>query len=146
MNAHAIFPIANMLALIGWLLLVIVPRKSWTPWVSSVLIMLLLGILYTFMLLTSFGATEGGFGSLEEVRLLFQDDRALLAGWVHYLAFDLFLGSWITKDAQKHRIAHWMILPCLFFTFMAGPVGVLLYYVIRLAKTKDWMPQNFSHA
>ena len=62
---------------------------------------------------------------------MFSQRGALLAGWVHYLAFDLFVGAWIVATAPKYGIAHWLVLPCLFFTLMAGPVGLLLYFILR---------------
>ncbi|MCE9600023.1 MAG: DUF4281 domain-containing protein [Spirochaetia bacterium] len=83
--------------------------------------------------LHSFGKTQGGFGSLEGVSLLFQNPYALLAGWIHYLAFDLFVGSWISAHAAKHSISRFLILPCQFLTFMFGPVGLLSYLLLRLA-------------
>jgi len=52
-------------------------------------------------------------------------DELLLAGWVHYLAFDLFIGSWEVEDAAANGIPHWLLLPCLFLTLMVGPVGLL---------------------
>jgi hypothetical protein len=60
----------------------------------------------------------------------------LLAGWVHYLFFDLFVGSFEVRDAQRHAISHVILLPCLLFTFMLGPIGFLLYLVVRAVKTR----------
>lgn len=55
----------------------------------------------------------------------------LLAGWVHYLAFDLFIGSWEVRDAQRHGLSHLLVVPCLALTFLFGPVGLLLYLGLR---------------
>ncbi len=64
-------------------------------------------------------------------RLLFSNRWVLLAGWIHYLCFDLFIGSWQVRDAAANNISHWLVIPCLFLTFMFGPVGLLLYFALR---------------
>lgn len=80
------------------------------------------------------GAPAGAnFATLDGVAALFSQRGALLAGWVHYLAFDLFIGSWEVEDAGRRGLAHWLVLPCLFLTLMAGPVGLLLYLVLASA-------------
>ena len=83
------------------------------------------------------------FGSLSGVMSLFQDPKSVMAGWVHYLAFDLWIGSWEIGDARKHGINRWFVLPCLLFTFMLGPVGLLLYLILRSALTKKITHENF---
>ena len=79
-----------------------------------------------------FGQAEGGFGSLADVMQLFTNKNAALAGWIHYLAFDLFVGSWEVKDAQERGVSHWFVVPCLFLTFLLGPIGFLAYHAVRL--------------
>jgi hypothetical protein len=69
------------------------------------------------------------------VARLFENPWMLLAGWTHYLAFDLWIGSWEVRDARAHRIPHWLVLPCLFLTFMFGPAGWLLYVIVRGARS-----------
>jgi len=59
-----------------------------------------------------------------------------LAGWVHYLAFDLFIGSWEVRDANRHGIPPWAIIPSLILTFLFGPMGLLLYFLIRIARIR----------
>jgi hypothetical protein len=66
----------------------------------------------------------------------FSNDWHLLAGWVHYLAFDLFIGSWQVRDAQKHRVPHLAVVPGLILTFLFGPVGLLLYRTIRFLRIR----------
>ena len=101
----------------------------------SLIIPIILGVTYAYLMFSFSGSAseDGGFGSLAEVKALFGVDALLLAGWIHYLAFDLFVGAWIVRDAQKEWISHWLVLPCLFFTLMAGPFGLLLYLVLRAA-------------
>jgi hypothetical protein len=58
----------------------------------------------------------------------------LLAGWTHYLAFDLIVGSWEVRDARERGISHWLVVPCLALTFMFGPVGFLAYQALRAGR------------
>jgi hypothetical protein len=121
-----------MLATAGWLLLVFLPRQRWTArLVCPVVIPLLIALLYLWLVATTFGRTQGGFGSLADVSRLFQNPWALLAGWIHYLAFDLFVGSWEVRDAQRVGVRHLFVVPCLALTFLFGPVGLLLYFALR---------------
>jgi hypothetical protein len=132
MSPEQLFSLCGMLVLPGWLLLVFLPRWKWTArLVCPVVIPLILACVYLWLVATTFGRTPGGFGSLAEVSQLFQNPRALLAGWIHYLAFDLFIGSWEVRDAQRVGLHHLLIVPCLVLTFLFGPVGLLLYFVLR---------------
>jgi hypothetical protein len=134
MSLEAIFSLASALAMLGWLGLVFVPK--WAPareLIPSVIVPVMLALIYTFLMLSfrDEASVDGGFGTLAEVKALFTVDALLLAGWIHYLAFDLFIGAWILRDSQAHQINHFLILPCLFFTLMAGPFGLLLYLALR---------------
>ena len=71
------------------------------------------------------------------MRKLFGRDELLLAGWVHYLAFDLFIGAWESRDSQRLEIPRLVMSPCYLMTFMLGPIGLLFYFAIRTAKTKS---------
>jgi hypothetical protein len=136
MNAEIIFSAANYTAMIGWLLLVFAPRRVWARKILfSGAIPLILSAAYLILIVLFFGRTEGGFGSLAAVTKLFTNQWVLLAGWIHYLAFDLFIGSWEVKDAQARGISHWFVIPCLILTFLLGPVGFLLYHILRLVVT-----------
>ena len=77
-----------------------------------------------------------GFGSLDQVFAIFQNPGMVLAGWIHYLAFDLFIGSWEVRDARRIGIHHVLVIPCLVGTFLVGPVGLLLYLLLRLGMKK----------
>ena len=134
MTPEAIFGWTNTLALLGWVLLVFLPMWRWSArLVSGVVIPLVIGIAYAFLIGTNFFGAEGGFGSIEDVRALFANDALLVAGWAHYLAFDLFVGAWEVRDARNNGISHFLVIPCLVLTFMLGPVGLLLYMAIRAA-------------
>jgi hypothetical protein len=138
MTAEQVFSLANTTALLGWLLLVVLGPRRWVAsLITGAVVPLLFAILYAGLFIAHWGETPGGgFGSLAQVSTLFSNHWILLAGWVHYLAFDLFIGSWEVRDAQAHQISHWFVIPCLFLTFMLGPTGLLLYFIIRLAKTR----------
>lgn len=137
MKAEQIFSIASSIAMVSWILLAISPRWIVTRKVIiSGAIPLLLSVAYLILIVLFFGKADGGFGSLAGVMKLFTNEWAVLAGWIHYLAFDLFVGVWETKDAQEKGISHWFVIPCLFLTFMLGPIGFLLYCVLRLFLAK----------
>jgi hypothetical protein len=132
MSADKLFSICNSVALAGWLLLVFAGRRHWVAWLTTgVILPLLFAVAYLALLVAHFGETKGGFGSLTDVAALFSNHWMLLAGWIHYLCFDLFIGSWEVRDAEERGVSQWLVLPCLFFTFMFGPVGLLLYFAIR---------------
>ncbi len=135
-NLEQFFSIASSAALIGWVLLLVAPLRrdaavAGARWVAA----LLCGFYLTMLIvgLTSGNGPPAGasFNSLAGVRLLLSSPEAALAGWVHYLAFDLFIGAWEVADAPTSRVPHWMLLPCLALTFVAGPVGLLLYLILR---------------
>jgi hypothetical protein len=132
MEAEALFSIASTAVVPGWLLLVFLPSWKWTTrLVTSVLLPSLLALLYVYLIATHWAGAEGGFGSLTDVGRLFDDPALLLAGWVHYLVFDLFVGTWEVRDAQRLGISQLLVVPCLVLTFLFGPIGLLLYFVLR---------------
>jgi hypothetical protein len=131
MSADQLFQIASTLVLPGWLLLILAPRWRYTMPVAAVGLPLLLAVLYAVLIGQHWGEGEGGFGTLDEVTKLFANRYVLLGGWIHYLAFDLFIGAWEVRDAQKHQLPHLAVVPCLLLTFMFGPAGLLLYFVLR---------------
>jgi hypothetical protein len=67
---------------------------------------------------------------------VFSSQGKLLGGWLHYLAFDLFVGRWMIDDALELKRSRWVVLPCLLFTFLCGPVGLLLYFALRIWKSR----------
>jgi hypothetical protein len=137
MDLEQLFSMAGLLAVSGWLLLVILPRYALVQLVAGVAIPLVLSVGYLILIVLHFRGAEGGFGSLADVATLFQKPELLLAGWIHYLAFDLFIGAWETRDAQSSGLPHLVVIPCLVMTFMLGPIGLLFYFAIRIAKTRE---------
>lgn len=136
MKAESLFQICNTAAPLGWLLMAVAPRWSWTrKIVLSGLFPLVLGVVYLGIIVTKFGESEGNFSSLEGVSLLFANPYALTAGWIHYLSFDMFIGAWEVTDSQRMSIAHWKVIPCLILTFLFGPIGLICYFILRLIST-----------
>lgn len=133
MQPDALFQIVNPLVLPGWALLLFAPKWRWTQTIAAVALPLLLAAAYlvTLAVALSGGTGEGGFNSLAGVAALFRNPMALLAGWIHYLAFDLFIGSWQVRDSARRGLSHWLVAPCLALTFLFGPVGLLLYFALR---------------
>jgi hypothetical protein len=128
------FGYAGQLAMIGWLILILLPRRfKWLFFVPQYLIPMALGLLYGGLALTTYFTSDGGYNSLGGVRALFENDYMLLAGWVHYLAFDLFIGAWIAKNADALGISRLLQAPILIATFMFGPVGLVLFFCMRAA-------------
>jgi len=131
--ASSIFSVVNLVALVGWVLLAVFPRRPLPSLVASRIVPALLAGAYVAILASVWGRSPGGFSSLEAVSQLFDNRWMLLAGWTHYLAFDLFVGSWMVQDAREHGIPHAPLLPLLFMTFMFGPAGWLAYLGVRAA-------------
>ena len=137
MSPDMIFSTTNLIVLPGWLLLLFLPRWKHTPTlVTALIIPLFLAAVYSILIVTRFGGSQGGFGSLADVSLLFRDPYLLLAGWIHYLAFDLFIGAWEVREARRLGIGHLFVVPCLVVTFLFGPAGLLLFFIVRLTVAK----------
>lgn len=134
MTPDQIFSIANVLALAVWILLIVLPRQRWVSTVVAPIVMpAIFAAIYVGILATQWVGSSGGFSSLADVGRLFSQPWLLLAGWVHYLAFDLFVGSWEVRDARERGIPHLAVVPCLLLTFMVGPAGWLAYSCLRPA-------------
>jgi hypothetical protein len=131
MNLETVFSVASMLATVGWVVLALIPRRFLWPVRAARLVALALAFGYVALLATFFARGEGGFGSLAGVGQLFQEPGLLLAGWVHYLAFDLLVGSWEREEAIRIGLGPLMLLPSLFLTFMFGPAGWLCFLGLR---------------
>jgi hypothetical protein len=133
-NPGQLFKICNLVAASGWLILILAGRRRWAAGiVTGYAIPLVLGTFYTGLVAFHWGKTPGGFGSLDAVASLFTNPWMLLASWVHYLAFDLFIGSWQVRDAGERNIPHILAIPALVVTFLFGPAGLILYFVTRTA-------------
>ena len=143
MGWNALFSITNAVAIVAWIALAALPRR---PAVLSLVMYAGVGLLclaYAAMFVALFGGLVDPIRvagappadptdySVPGLRALFMSDGGIVLGWTHYLAFDLFVGLWIAKDADHKGFSRWLQLPILFLTLMAGPFGLLTWLVIR---------------
>lgn len=137
----ALFSFTNALAMAAWAVLAFLPRK---PLAHSVILFLGVGLLcLTYAVLFALvlggladpvslpGAGQPGFGSIPAVQAIFQSQGGAVIGWTHYLAFDLFTGLWIARDADAKGFSRLVQLPFLAATFLAGPIGLLAWLLVR---------------
>jgi len=142
MNLETVFSFANSLAFLCWLFLFVLYQKKWVYKVLYSFVLTLLALIYLGFIFKGIGGnSQGGFDTLANVKLLFTTDEAVLAGWIHYLVFDLFLGMWMCFDGDLRGINRWVLLPCLMLTFLLGPIGFLLYLIVRIGYEKKY-PQH----
>ncbi len=138
MPLDLLFRIASTLALAGWLILAVCPWQRPLAVFTARLIAAVLCGGYFAVLVHALGHGPApdwrAFNSLDGVMRLLGSREAALAGWVHYLAFDLFAGAWEAESAPTARVPHAALLVCLFLTFMAGPVGLLSYLLLAAAR------------
>lgn len=143
----ALFDTAGAVAMAGWLALglgVAFRLPLLRDRVAGFAIPLALATLYTALVAINWWSAEGGFGSLADVAALFRSEWMLLAGWVHYLAYDLFVGAWIARDAEARGAQRWLMIPILPLAFLFGPVGFLLWIMIRTAVAGPAAQPRFS--
>ena len=136
MNPETVFSAVSILAFVAWLPLVFLPKAWWVDTVIGRIVPLVFASIYVAILVTNLGRGPGDFNSLAGVSALFSNPWALLAGWIHYLAFDLLIGLWEVRDATSRGIRHLAVIPCLVLTFLFGPAGWLLYQAVRSYKMK----------
>jgi hypothetical protein len=131
MELETFFSLASAVATIGWLILAATPKRWGWPVRVARIVAVALAFGYAALLASFWTTGEGGFGSLAQVAQLFQAPGLLLAGWVHYLAFDLLVGSWEREEAVRIGLSHWLLVPSLFLTFMFGPAGWITFLGLR---------------
>ncbi|MCP9748900.1 ABA4-like family protein [Lacihabitans sp. CS3-21] len=138
MDAASIFSLGNSCILLGWILLIFLPNWKYTQ--ASILngLIVLYAVVYTYLILKDIGDFRAdSFSSLANVKALFQNDNAVAAGWFHYLAFDLFVGAYIVRKSIALGITRVFYTLALPFTFMFGPMGYLIFFIIKSLKTKS---------
>lgn len=138
MDWGLVFKIVNLLAAIGWIGLILLPR--W-PALLSAILYLGVGLLCLIYAVGLIGVVSGlipnpggggmDFTSIAGIRALFATDGGVTIGWTHYLAFDLFTGLWIARDADAKGISRFLQAPVLLLTFLAGPLGLGIWLLAR---------------
>ncbi len=134
MNPNSTFLLLNQAALVGWLVLaagVIFRQRGLVDFVAGRAVPFALGVVYSVLIAAGWGSAEGGFSSLDGVRSLFRSDWLLVAGWVHYLAFDLFVGAWIARTTLGEGLPRLVLVPILPLTFLFGPAGFVAFEITR---------------
>ena len=130
MTATDVFSLANLIVMPMWLLMIFLPKWKATRFLMNYKIVpLILSLVYALYIVIAMRIGGGmDFGSLASVMALFTEENAVLAGWVHYLAFDLLVGMWMIKQNENLGIHQLLMAPCLLATFMLGPVGFFTIY------------------
>lgn len=142
-NGEQLFPLTNVV-LPAWLLLCFAPNWKYTHMIAWIPIFIH-AILYLVSIIAILQQdSSGSFTSLEGIVQLFSDPNTVFIGWIHYVSFDLFVARAISLDAIQHTSSYlqYVILmgPCLFLCLMAGPVGLVLYAILKMIffnKTKE---------
>ena len=137
MDLERIFSLCSLLALAGWIALLAAPLSR-VPLIRAARVTSgALALTYLIQLFTITQPVQGGsFSTLAGVSALFSMPGNVMLGWTHFLAFDLFIGSWEAEDAAASGVPHWLLIPCLGLTLMFGPIGLLLYFFIRTVKIR----------
>lgn len=131
---ETIFSLSNLLALPFWGLMILAPRWRWTTTVMRSLIpVAAFGALYAVLLISQIGGAAGGLlaPTAAGIAALLGTPAGATVGWIHFLAFDLFVGRWAYLDSRERGMSAWLASPILVFIFMAGPLGLLLYLAAR---------------
>lgn len=132
MSMETLFAISSPIAMLGWIALIISPIiPKWSDRIATYISPGLLSLAYMSLILAFWANAEGGFDTLANVQLLFTQSEIAMAGWLHYLAFDLFMGAWIVREARKASISHWFIIPILPMTLLFGPIGFVLFLALK---------------
>jgi len=132
MSLDTIYILANVLAISGWIaLLVSVFLAEKVSLFASRFVPVVLASVYTVLMLNLLPFKGGGFESLASLAKLFAQPEIALVGWIHYLAFDLFIGAWQVQTAKLEALPKLLIVPALLLTFLLGPLGLLFFLVVR---------------
>jgi Domain of unknown function (DUF4281) len=131
MTNDSIFSLANFGAMAGWLLLALAPLRRGPIILAARAVGGVLAVLYTgFILAALTGGAPMDFTKLSGLAASFSNPSVMLVGWIHYLAFDLWVGAWEAEVAPRWGVPHWALLPCLVLTFMFGPMGLLAFLIV----------------
>lgn len=136
------FTVINLAAVPAWLMLLLAPRWQVTRTlvhggIYPAIYCTIYAVLLFNHLFLGAASADASFTSLGGVMGLFDHPNGILLGWSHYLAFDLFVGAWIGRDALRRGISHWLAAPAMLLTFLLGPFGLLVYMAIRFFQGKD---------
>jgi hypothetical protein len=133
-----LFAVANTVPLLGWAALLLAPLRRGPLIAAARVVALVLAVGYVVLIAQRLGSAPGqldleSFATLEGLARAFAQPAVMLVGWVHYLAFDLWVGAWEAEEAHRRGVPHWALVPCLVLTILAGPAGLVLFLLARAA-------------
>lgn len=129
-----LFQLSNLLTMPFWFLMILLPHWRWSKRImGSLWTVVPAALLYAILVAPGLGGLLGTLAnpSLDTIATLLGTPTGATIGWVHFLAFDLFVGRWVYLDSRSNGFSAWFISPILFFVLMFGPLGLLLYLVLR---------------
>lgn len=131
---------ANWIAMAFWLVMILArfvkPMRRWADPLCGFIVPALFAACYLVLLAANFGSAGGDMGTLAGVQTLFSQPNMLLVAWLHYLAFDMFVGGWISRTGDAEGVSPWLLTPILLLTLFFGPVGFLLFVLLRLVRRR----------
>ena len=133
MTPDAIFSYASLGAMAGWILLALAPLRRGPIITAARAVGVVLAVLYAVLIIRAMTSSDGlgaDFSKLASLAAAFSHPPVMLVGWIHYLAFDLWVGAWEAEVAPKWGSPHWALIPCLGLTFYFGPMGLLLFLIV----------------
>src|SRR5262252_5243868 len=132
-----LFKLSSLIVLPSWALMIFLPRLRVTKrLMSSPLVCAAPAALYAALVIPRFAEVWRAVSSpeLSGIAALLSSPIGATVGWLHFLAFDLFVGRWIYLDGRERGVPAWVLAPVLFLTLMIGPCGFLLYLIVRHAR------------
>ncbi len=140
MTPDQLFSLSGPLAMAGWLTLIagiVLDRPFLRDRIAGVYVPLALSLAYTALILIFWWHADGGFGALADVQTLFTQGWIALAGWIHYLAFDLAVAALVSRQIMERNITRLVLIPILPLAFLFGPIGYVLAQAVILTRKGD---------
>lgn len=139
LDLDALYSLTGMLIIVCWGLVIVHPDRS-SRWITvpKFAVPTLFGLIYAGIMMAKFFDSGGGYGSIAAVRALFAHDDILLAGWLHYLAYDFFIGVWIAEQADRIGLSRQIQALILVTAFMFPPMGLVLFLATRATIKRSW--------
>ena len=131
-----------------WLMMIVLPAWRWTQRITRrPVIGVVPAAVYAVLVLPRLGDVWPAVSTpnLPKIAALLSTPVGATIAWVHFLAFDLFVGRWIYLDSRSRQLSPWLMAPVLFLTLMLGPIGYLLYLALRSSVARYTVADGKSH-
>ena len=122
-----------------WLLLIFVPNSKFTSFfLNSIILPTILSAAYIYAVYQAVLLDESIYSifelylSLENLYTIFSTESFLLIFWLHFVALNIFLGSWISRDAIKYFVPRFITIISLILVYLVGPIGLVFYWIVRI--------------